>query len=41
MAALLLQNLYEFRHVDQWQAVWQVKWRGLFGLAFGTIAVAS
>ena len=41
MAALLLQNFYEFRNADQWQAVWQVKWRGLFAVAFATIAVAS
>ncbi len=41
LAAAMLHNMYEFRHVDQWQVVWQVKWRGLFGIAFGTITVAS
>ncbi|HEV7179795.1 MAG TPA: acyltransferase [Candidatus Baltobacteraceae bacterium] len=41
MAAALLKNLYDFRNVDQWQVVWQVRWRPLFGIAFGTIAVAS
>ncbi len=37
----MLHNFYDFRHAEQWEVVWQVKWRGLFGIAFGTIAVAS
>lgn len=38
MAIVLLESLYDFRHVEQWQAVWQVHTRALFGIAFGLVA---
>ena len=41
IAVLLLQSLFQFRQVDQWQAVWQVHTRALFGIAFALIAFGS
>lgn len=41
MAAVMLHQMFEFRTVDQWQVVWQVHTRGLFGVAFGLIALGS
>jgi peptidoglycan/LPS O-acetylase OafA/YrhL len=35
----LLQNLYDFRHADQWSAVWQIDKRSLLALTFGAIAI--
>jgi peptidoglycan/LPS O-acetylase OafA/YrhL len=35
---VLLQNLFDFRTVDQWSMVWQVDKRTLFGAAFAAIA---
>ncbi|MDQ2866597.1 MAG: acyltransferase, partial [Candidatus Eremiobacteraeota bacterium] len=36
---LLLQHLFAFRQAEQWQAVWQVRTRALFGISFGLIAL--
>lgn len=38
---MLLQSLYGFRNVDQWQGVWQIDRRPLLGLAFAAIAFGS
>lgn len=41
MTVALLENLYGLRAVDQWQVVWMVKGRPLFGIAFASVALGS
>lgn len=41
MLALLLQNLWNARHTDQWSTVWQIYNRTLVGIAFMLMGVGS
>ncbi len=40
-AILLLQNLFAYRHHDQWASVWQIGRREYFGFAFAAIALGA
>lgn len=39
--AALLQNLYSYRHEDQWASVWQIWRRQWFGITFAAIALGA